>query len=104
MRNTLDEIFEDAQRRGLFDDLPGRGEPIDLEEDPNVPPELRTMYRILKHNNISPGEVQELQRIANLEKKLHMVKDTEMRARIQREISTRRATVEARLARLRERR
>ncbi len=39
----------DAQTKGEFDDLPGRGEPLTLDDDLHVPPELRAGYRLLKN-------------------------------------------------------
>jgi len=103
MPDRLDEIMRDAEARGLFEDLPGHGEPIDLFEDPNVPPELRTLYRILKDNGIAPAEVQDLQHIARLETALLDVKDPARRARLRNEINVRRATVDLRIARMKER-
>lgn len=102
MRDSLDDIIEDARKRGLFDNLPGEGKPLDLFEDSNVPPEVRTMYRMLKNANIAPPEVQELQRIAALEEKLEMITDREKRERIRTEIINRRAGVEARIARMKD--
>lgn len=38
----------DAQSKGEFDDLPGTGEPLTLDDDSHVPLELRAGYRLLK--------------------------------------------------------
>ena len=39
-----------AIERGEFDDLPGAGQPLDLDDlDPLMPEELRMAYRILKN-------------------------------------------------------
>jgi hypothetical protein len=37
----------DAIQAGIFDDLPGKGRPLDLDDDSHVPPELRIAYRVL---------------------------------------------------------
>ena len=47
----------EALARGDFDDLPGRGRPLDLEEDPLVPEDLRMAYRILRNAGYVPEEV-----------------------------------------------
>lgn len=39
----------EAQRKGEFDNLPGRGEPLILDDDSHVPAELRAGYRLLKN-------------------------------------------------------
>jgi len=48
----------EAIERGEFDDLPGRGRPLDLDEDLIVPEELRVAYRILKNAGFLPREVE----------------------------------------------
>ena len=37
----------EAQSKGEFDNLPGSGEPLILDDDSHVPPELRAGYRLL---------------------------------------------------------
>lgn len=49
----------DAQRKGEFDDLPGRGEPLMLDDDLHVPPELRAGYRLLKNAGCLPPELEQ---------------------------------------------
>ena len=39
----------DAQTKGEFDNLPGSGEPLTLDDDSHVPAELRAGYRLLKN-------------------------------------------------------
>jgi Domain of unknown function (DUF1992) len=42
--------IEVAIERGEFDDLPGAGQPLDLDDiDPMLPEELRMAWRILKN-------------------------------------------------------
>ena len=43
-----------AQQEGKFDNLPGAGQPIDLEENPYEPPEMRMAFKILKENDFAP--------------------------------------------------
>ena len=37
-------------QRGEFDNLPGKGKPLDLSQNPHEDPGWRTTYRILKEN------------------------------------------------------
>ena len=39
----------EAQTKGEFDNLPGSGEPLTLDDDSHVPAELRAGYRLLKN-------------------------------------------------------
>lgn len=48
----------EAIERGEFDDLPGRGRRLDLDEDMTVPEELRVAYRLLKNAGFLPREVE----------------------------------------------
>ncbi|MEJ8323183.1 DUF1992 domain-containing protein [Kosakonia sacchari] len=48
----------DAQQKGEFDNLPGRGEPLLLDDDSHVPAELRAGYRLLKNAGCMPPELE----------------------------------------------
>src|SRR4051812_37578082 len=54
--------IEDAIARGEFDDLPGAGRPLELDDDPLVPEELRVAYRILKNAGYVPPELETITR------------------------------------------
>ncbi|MEN6325698.1 MAG: DUF1992 domain-containing protein [Syntrophomonas sp.] len=43
-----------AQQRGDFDNLEGAGKPLNLEENPFEPLDLRMTYKILKDNDFAP--------------------------------------------------
>ncbi|MEQ4450261.1 DUF1992 domain-containing protein [Kosakonia sp. YIM B13605] len=48
----------DAQQKGEFDNLPGNGEPLLLDDDSHVPAELRAGYRLLKNAGCLPPELE----------------------------------------------
>ncbi len=50
----IDEIIQDAMRKGQFNDLPGAGEPLKLEDDSMVPPEQRMAHKMLRDNGYVP--------------------------------------------------
>ncbi|MBA8060928.1 DUF1992 domain-containing protein [Citrobacter freundii] len=50
--------INDAQAKGEFDDLPGSGEPLALDDDSHIPPELRAGYRLLKNSGCLPPELE----------------------------------------------
>ena len=56
-----EEQISAAIRRGEFDDLPGKGKPLVLEDDSAIPDALRVGYRILKNAGCLPPE-QELRK------------------------------------------
>jgi len=49
--------IEEAVSRGELDRLPNAGAPLDLYEDPLVPPEMRMAKRILKNADVELGEI-----------------------------------------------
>lgn len=60
--DILDKLAERhiqaAMERGEFDNLPGAGCPLDLDDDSMVPPELRAGYRLLRNSGYLPPELQ----------------------------------------------
>ena len=60
---TLELLAErkiaEAAAQGEFDDLPGTGKPLNLEEDPLVPADQRMANRILRNAGFVPSEVEE---------------------------------------------
>ncbi|MDW8469649.1 MAG: DUF1992 domain-containing protein [Burkholderiales bacterium] len=49
--------IEEAVARGELQGLPGEGRPLDLDEDPLVPEEMRMAKRILRNADVSLAEV-----------------------------------------------
>jgi hypothetical protein len=54
---AVDRI-EEAMRKGEFDELPGKGQPLDLTEYFNTPSEDRMAFSILKSAGVVPLEVE----------------------------------------------
>lgn len=67
---VAEERIQEAMRRGAFDNLPGAGRPLDLDDDLLVSPELRIANRILKNAGCVPPELLERREIAELEASL----------------------------------
>ncbi|MCR8998942.1 DUF1992 domain-containing protein [Rahnella perminowiae] len=59
MDQWVEKYIKDAQEKGEFDNLPGSGRPLILDDDSAVPDELRTSYRILKNAGYLPPELQD---------------------------------------------
>jgi hypothetical protein len=55
-----EQRIREAQEQGVFDDLPGAGEPLKLDDDAMIPEQLRAAYRILKNSGYVPPEVEAL--------------------------------------------
>ena len=59
-----EEKIREAQAKGEFDNLSGKGKPLNLDEDNHVPQELKIAYKILKNSGYIPPEL-ELQKEIN---------------------------------------
>jgi hypothetical protein len=82
--------IREAMEQGEFDNLPGAGEPLSLEEYFATPEDLRMAYSVLKNANCRPLEVELLHEIARLEQAVASASDDATRAVHQRTLATRR--------------
>lgn|GEM_PF-168315 len=83
----LDALVEQriaaAAARGEFDDLPGAGAPLPLDDDALVPQEVRVANRILKNAGFVPPAVEQLRALRDLQTELNAVSDPATRCRLQ---------------------
>ena len=73
--------IEEAISKGELDDLPGQGQPLRLEEDQLIAPEMRMAYRVLKNAGYIPEEVILRKEIARIEELMVGLEEGEIRAR-----------------------
>ena len=74
-QKIIEKKIKEAQGRGEFDDLPGSGEPLKIEDDSHVPEDLRLSYKILKNANCLPPELQLKKEIRQMEDMLEKIQD-----------------------------
>jgi hypothetical protein len=82
-----EERIQEAQREGLFDNLPGKGKPLNLDEDSAVPEDLRLSFKILKNANCLPIEMELRKEIYNLRQLYDAAIDPETRKELRRELN-----------------
>ena len=51
--------IREAMEQGAFDNLPTKGKPLDLSEDPFEDPSMRMAHRLLRNNGFAPWWVEE---------------------------------------------
>lgn len=78
----IEERIRKAQEEGQFDDLPGKGQPLDLEELNGVREELRLAYKILKNADCKPPELEIKEEIRRTEDLLQGMGDTKKKLRM----------------------
>src|SRR5262250_2158761 len=72
---VVENQIREAIAEGKFDNLPGAGERLDLEEYFSAPEDLRMAYSILKTARCAPAEVELLNEIARLKEALENAED-----------------------------
>jgi hypothetical protein len=77
----------EAQKKGEFDNLPGKGKPLQLEDDSQVPEELRLAYKILKNADCLPPELELKKDIVRLEEMLQGVEDVKEKYRLMKKLN-----------------
>ena len=82
--------IREAMERGEFDNLPGAGEPLSLEEYFSTPEEVRLAYSVLKNAKCRPMEVELLHEIARLEQAVASATGDAARQASQRALADRR--------------
>ena len=90
---SIEKFVEEQVRRaiaaGEFDNLAGKGKPIDLKAYFDTPEDLRMAYSVLKGNNFVPEEVEMLKEIDGIKKHLESCQDEEQRKRLKKEVTDR---------------
>ena len=92
LESFIEQQIRKAIAEGEFDDLPGKGKPVDLRAYFDTPEDLRMAYSILKDANVVPEEVQLLNDIEALKAQLETCSDQEQRNQIEKAIREKRLT------------
>ena len=82
----VEAMIKEAQERGEFDNLPGKGKPVDLTAYFETPDDVRLAYSVLKNANIASHEADLLKEIAELKQVLAAVSEDGRKKEIQKEI------------------
>jgi hypothetical protein len=76
-----EQKIQEAMRRGDFDDLPGSGRPLMLDDLALVPEHLRAAYRLLKNAGYLPPELYAARELREAEDLLARIDDSAERRR-----------------------
>jgi len=58
-RSIAERKIREAMEEGVFDNLRGEGQPLDLEENPYEDPSQRMGHRLLRNNGFAPAWMEE---------------------------------------------
>jgi len=76
----VEALIQEAMAHGEFDDLPGKGKPIDLTEYFNTPEDIRVAQAMLKNAGVVPVEVELLQEIVAIKERISVSTDESQKA------------------------
>ena len=71
----VEERIKQAQKKGAFNNLPGKGKPLP-EDEVNVPEDIRLAYKILKNADCIPPELEIKKEIRNTQELLSGMAET----------------------------
>jgi hypothetical protein len=104
LHRNVDEKIKEAMAKGEFDNLPGKGKPLDLDAYFATPEHLRMGYSILKSANLLPEEMDLLKQIEDLRKSLDSCSNQIEKRAIQKQLSEKLTNFNLRMERLRKER
>lgn len=55
----IEKSIREAIEAGEFDNLPGKGQPVDLKENPFEDPDLRVVHKLLRDAGFAPAWIEE---------------------------------------------
>ena len=82
----IEEKIREAMEKGEFDDLPGKGKPLDLDAYFATPDDVRLAFSVLKSAGCLPVEVELQKEIESLKARLDVSDDERERQSLRKEI------------------
>ena len=87
LHRLVEDRIQKAQEEGVFDNLPGKGKPLNLDDDSTIPEDLRLTFKVLKNAHCLPVEMELRKEIFNLRQLLNAAIDPETRHELRRELN-----------------
>ena len=84
----IEEIIREAMEKGEFDNLPGKGKPLDLDAYFATPDDVRLGYSVLKSAGCLPVEVELQKEIESLKAQLAVCDDECQQQALSKEIES----------------
>ena len=88
MPDNVTKQIQEAMERGDFKDLPGKGKPQQRDDNPYIPPAVRTVNQMLKDNGFAPRWIE-------VDKEIRA--ETEQAEKLIKNLKRRRSRLEAQL-------
>jgi hypothetical protein len=86
-RKIAERKIREAMEEGEFNNLPGKGKPLDFEDETWIPEDLRVVYKFLKNAGHIPHELELRNEILNLKSLIDTIDDDKERLKKLRELN-----------------
>src|SRR5262245_1701689 len=86
LERLIEARIHKAQEEGAFDDLPGKGKPLQLDDDAFVPEDLRLAFKVLRNAGCLPIAMELRKEIYSLRQLLDAAIDPEERENLRRKL------------------
>jgi len=87
IESSIEQKIRAAIERGDFDNLEGKGKPLDLDAYFATPEDMRMAFAMLKSNDFVPDEIEKLNELARLKESLKSCPDEPERMSLARKIN-----------------
>ena len=87
LHRLAEERIQKAQEEGAFDNLPGKGKPLNFDDDSTIPEDLRLTFKVLRNAHCLPIEMELRREIFNLRQLFNAAIDPESRRELRRELN-----------------
>ena len=87
LHRLAEERIQKAQEEGVFDNLPGKGNPLNLDDDSTIPEDLRLTFKVLQNAHCLPVEMELRKEIFNLRQLLNAAIEPESRRELRRQLN-----------------
>ena len=103
MSYSVEKLIEEWLAEKEFEELPGTGKPLDLDEYFSWPEDQRIGLSLLKNSGCVPLEVEQLREIKRLNDEIERSKDEQVRAALKRKLQEERVQLNLRIEQSRRR-
>ena len=86
-RRIAERKICEAMEKGVFENLAGKGRPLDFQDETWIPEDLRVAYRVLKNAGHIPRELELKKEIINLRSLIDTIDDDKERLKKLRELN-----------------
>ncbi|NIK68921.1 DnaJ family domain-containing protein [Paenibacillus sp. BK720] len=87
MSSLVEQRIKESMEKGEFDNLSGKGKPLELEDNSHVPEELRVTYKLLSNAGMIPEEMVVRKEIVSLRDMIRLCRNPDEKDVLQKKLT-----------------